>query len=92
MKETVTIDNLIGGLKEKDLSHGEPVCIILSPGNVQHLVNDHEELVADREAQEQESKASLEHLDKSIEAAQSVVDLLQKWRNELAGQNHVWLR
>ena len=92
MKETVTIDNLIGSLRKKDLSHGEPVHIILSPGNVQHLVSDHEELVADFEARGKENQESLDYLDKSIEAAQSVVDLLQRRRNELTGKNHVWLR
>ena len=92
MKDIVTVSNLVGGLKEKDLSHGEPVHIILSPGNVQHLVNDHEELMADFEARGKENQESLDHLDKSIEAAQSVVDLLQRRRNELTGKNHVWLR
>ena len=92
MKDTVTVSNLIGGLKEKDLSHGEPVHIILSPGNVQHLVNDHEELAADREAQTKEAVESFKHLKTSIEAAQSVVDILQSRHRELTGQDHWWLR
>ena len=91
--EMNTVDNLITGINKAHQSYpSEAIRFEISPLRVQELVEDHEELVADFEARGKENQESLDYLDKSIEAAQSVVDLLQRRRNELTGKNHVWLR
>jgi hypothetical protein len=90
MDNTVTIENLMEKLRENVPS--QQFNLSLSPKNVKRLIDDHEEIEADKEAQTKEGQESFQHLRASIEAAQSVVDMLQKRHRVFTGQDHVWLR
>jgi len=86
MLEHMTVDNIIDGIKtEHQLCPTEPVRFEISPINAQQLIEDHEAEGSCRDLMEQESNESFEHLKKSIDAAQSVVDLLQQQHKKLTG-------